>query len=144
MEHVGNQLLLDEAWKYVKKQIGSGCFRLSPTKKLVSHRGRPIAASDLKVGEHFTKIDHVDQAHKEWIMEAMHDVFSHTSKYFERRLMKPIALCIGNILAKMVTPMSSSSNTTAPEITSEAELRFAVADPIIEMLCNSWGYQVTK
>ena len=75
-------------------------------------------------------------------MKAMRDVF--TSQNFERRLMKPIAICIGNIMAKMAMLMSSSSNTTAPNITSEAELRFAVADPIIEMLCNSWGYQVTK
>ena len=106
---------------------------------LIGWRTKDLDEEDLKVGEHFEKIDRVDPAHKEWIMKAMYDVF--TSK---KRLMKPIAICMGNIMAKMATLMSGSSNTTAPNITSEAELRFAVADPIIEMLCNSWGYQVIK
>lgn len=117
---------------------------MSPTKKLVDHTGRPIAASDLKVGEegHFKKFN-ATQEHKEWITNAIRDLFDHTS-HFERQLMRPIALCMGNILVKVATLMGRDSDITVPVITSEAELRFAVADSIIEMLCNSWGYQVTK
>ena len=29
-------------------------------------------------------------------------------------------------------------------IHTEAELRFAIADPIVEMICDCWGYQVRK
>ena len=59
MEHVGNKLLLTQALTYFQKQIDSGCFRLSPTNKLIDHTGPPIAASDLKVGEegHFKKFN---------------------------------------------------------------------------------------
>ena len=29
-------------------------------------------------------------------------------------------------------------------VTSETELRYSVIDPILEMICNCWGYKVTR
>ena len=55
---------------------------------------------------------------------------------FDRPLFPRIGSCIGAILSKVTTLITT--------IQAEAELRFAVADPIIEMIANTWGYKVTK
>ena len=47
------------------------------------------------------------------------------------------------ILGKVSMLLGEDDSSDAPAIRSEAELRFARADPTVEMLCNLWGYQVT-
>ena len=83
---------------------------------------------------------------KKWLNASLCAMLSDPSNQVERQLMRPIALCSGNVLAKVATLLGSldDGDVTGPAVLSEAELRFAVADPIIETVCNCWGYQVTK
>ena len=143
MDHVGNKAFLTEALEYLEASVASGCFRLSPTAKLKEHKGPPIAASNLKVGEggHFKKYEATEDA-KAWISEALREMFTYHRENFDRQLFRPIGLCIGDILAKVAT-LLGGDDVTVPEVMSEAELRFAIADPTLEMICNCWGYQVT-
>lgn len=80
----------------------------------------------------------------EWLKNNLHLMF-HAP--FDRQLFPPIATCIGAILKKVTTLLSRRSQAGLKEkysIHSEAELRFAIIDPMIEMLCDCWVYQVTK
>ena len=75
------------------------------------------------------------------LLDALEELFSHHRDNFDRQLYTPIGLCIGATLEKVSTLLG---DVGPQRIMSEAEVRFAIADPIIEMVCNCWGYQVTK
>lgn len=83
------------------------------------------------VGSHFRKFA-ATPTDKEWIVSAIEDLFTHTLTNFDRQIFRPI-LCIGNIMGKVSVLLSNVDSITVPEIISEAELRFAIADPAIEM-----------
>ena len=102
-----------------------------------------IAASDLKLTEHFEEFIPTT-AEKEWLEVAIKQMFSRCDQG-ERQLMRPISISSGSIMAKLATMMSiDPDDLYSPAIVSETDLRYAIVDPIVEMLCNCWGYQVTN
>ena len=143
-ESVGNRSLRHQAKKYFKGLIAD-CRGLCPTNKL-SKMGPnlQIATSDLKEGpdKHFQRFTPT-VADKERIRKGLNGMFKHCG--YERQLMRPVALCSGHIMARVATMMGAQVDSPSlPAILSEAELRYAVADPIMDMLSNCWGHQVNK
>ena len=147
MENLGNKQRLSQTLTYIKEIVTPACFRVSPTTNLTENKGGKIAASALQMQTdrtdgHFKAFE-ATAADKTWLNTSLCGMLSDPC---ERQLMRPIALCSGNVLAKVATLLGSlvDGDVTGPAVLSEAELRFAVADPIIETVCNCWGYQVTK
>ena len=86
-----------------------------------------------------------------WLRSSLKNLFSDYRG--SMRLLAPIGSCIGDILgsvALLLGPLDHQGRPTEPgTVQSEAELRFAIADPvttdpITRMVCKCWGYKVTK
>ena len=141
MEWLGNTAVVNETQQYLwGKKIIENCVGYSPSKDLkeTSRRGA-IAASDLKLGVHFSPTP--DE--RRWLREAIEGLFVLCKG--ECQLMRRISLCSGSITAKLATLVGTDPDDLySPVIVSEADLRYAVAEPIMEMLCNCWRYQVTN
>ena len=163
-----NRRFLTESKEYVTRVITEGLeahenkhpnlFCLSPTTLLTNQKEQPIPASDLKVdssceqnverGSHFKKFT-VDEVEKDWLKDALERLFKYyTTVVVGKQLFTHIGTCMGEIMsnvALLLGPRDVVTNTSSQcTITSESELRFAIADPIMKMICTCWGYQVTK
>jgi hypothetical protein len=99
-------------------------------------------------GCHFKKfaVNTVGQA---WLEEALDRLFAHyTTPNVTKQLFTFIGLCMGEMTSNVAMLLGPLDYMGLPQsqctITSESELRFAIADPIMKMICMCWGYQVTK
>ena len=58
-----------------------------------------------------------------------------------RQLMTHIGICMGAMVTKVASTVGYEGSYS---IRSENELRYAIGDPIMDMLVQCWGYQVTN
>ena len=146
--------------EYIRKGIAEGTiFHLSPTdllKKPAIKRPRPVSDSDLKVdssfnhtgeeGYHFNKFT-VDDDGEKWLKDFQEKLFKYYIKNVQgKQLVTYVGMCVGQIasnVSMLLGPLNDDEMERRCTITSESELRFAIADPIIKMICCCWGYQVT-
>ena len=112
--------------------------------------------SDLKVdssfnhrgeeGCHFKKFT-VDGDGKKWLKDFQEKLFKYYIKNVQgKQLVTYVGMCVGQIasnVSMLLGPLNDDEIELRCTITSESELRFAIADPIIKMICCCWGYQVT-
>ena len=135
---LSNDTFLDAALSYVLEELqNSKCFRLLPTKKLTlrDNQGKKIPASSLRVGNkdaHFALFD-TELAEKQWVIEYIEDLFQRTKRTLKRPLFPSIGQCMGNILKKVSLLRGGTKPCT---VHSEADLRFAITDPIMEMISD--------
>jgi hypothetical protein len=159
--NLDNAPFLTRTEKYVRKSIAEGTvFRLSPTdllKKPAIKRPRPVPASDLKVdssfnhrgeeGCHFKKFT-VDGDGKKWLKDFQEKLFKYYIKNVQgKQLVTYVGMCVGQIasnVSMLLGPLNDDEIERRCTITSESELRFAIADPIIKMICCCWGYQLKR
>lgn len=121
---------------------------MSPTHTLLK-QSTPLAASNLKVdsdqnGGHFQKVI-IGHAELKWLEDALSRLFSYAETGMDRQLFTYIGVYGGTILsnvAMLLGPLVDQRPTNKSVITTEVELRFAIADPIIKMICTCWGYKV--
>lgn len=154
-----NEPFLTATKEYLEKHIAEATqiFRLSPTTLLTKLPYRPIAASDLKVDSsseveakarcHFKKFNVGDDENK-WLEEFLNGVFEYyINTPAGKQFVTYIGTCMGQILSNvsmLFGPVEMGEIKRRCTITSESELRLAIADPIIKMICLCWGYKVTK
>ena len=128
-------------------------FVLGPTTKL--SKGDRFAASELKVEEHFTTTPDVPdpllKTFKSSLAEKYKERISPTSKNRERDRMK-VTQCQAAVYTKLSLlrgppPKKKQkpprSFTNREKIRNETELRMAVGDPIMEMMCEIGNAQVS-
>ena len=147
-----NVPFLTRTEEYVRKSIAVGTvFRLSPTDLLKKPHDRPVPASDLKVGNqegsaHFMEFTVGDDGEK-WLKGFQESLFKHYIENVQgKQLVTYLGTCVGQIasnVSMLLGPLNDGGIECRCTITSESELRFAIADPIIKMICCCWGYQVT-
>lgn len=145
---LGNVSLQQQAKTYFEKQLRDGCRGVCPGAALLEGNGPsiPIAASDLELAtskHHFEAFEPTAD-NNQWVTEALEDIFETSRDEGERQFMRPIALCSGHMMARAATLLGSEDLPYAPWVNSEAELRFTFLDPLLDMLSNCWGYQVSK
>ena len=139
LKSLGNPVLKQQAEDYFADFI-SRCIGLSPTEELTKMAtASQIAASDLKKGSsgHFAEFTPED-THKQWLTSSIQYMFRRLEG---RKLMTHIGRCMGMMMTKVASTMGSEGS---PHIRSENELRYAIGDPIMDMLVQCWGYQVTN
>ena len=123
-----------------------------------------FAALDLKVDDrlgdavapncHFKLFEVKAGDEAKWLEEAVDKLFTLPNKtpripyQVGSHLYTHVAQCIAaisykgrNLLGAVVDFDSFSDHGC---VTSETELRYSVIDPILEMICNCWGYKVTR
>ena len=138
---LGNARLKEQALTYLDGFI-SECHGLSPTSELTQRTTDcPLAASDLKlekakVSGHFSRFV-PESTHTDWLQTAIKHMFEQPQG---RQLMVHIGTCGGEIEKRVAALVGSNDS---PHILSEAELRYAVGDPLLDMLVTCWGFRVT-
>ena len=144
-KYLGNPVLKKQAEEYFADFV-SRCIGLSPTERLtkmaLESTGSQIAASDLKKGSsgHFAEFI-PDDKHTKWLTSSIQYMFRRLEG---RQLMTHIGRCMGMMMTKVASTMGSEDSYSSPHIRSETELRYAIGDPIMDMLVQCWGYQVTN
>ena len=108
-----------------------------------------IAASDLKVKQEASDSGHFeksvpDPAHEKWLLESIDHVFKELKDLTDgRKMVASMGGCSGALLGKLASLLGCSDGSSGPHVLSEAELRYALGDPILDMLSNCWGFKVT-
>ena len=88
------------------------------------------------VSGHFSRFV-PENTHTDWLQTAIKHMFE---QHQGRQLMVHIGTCGGEIEKKVASLVGSNDS---PHILSEAELRYAVGDPLLDMLVTCWGFRVT-
>ena len=148
-----NSSLLKAASDYLDgKCKEKGFFRLSPTENLINAQSS-IPASELRVsaakdGGHFQKVKIANEGKLElaWLMSKLHDVSKQLNDV-HKPLGPHIGPCSGALMGNVAMLLGPINDEDVPfnecAISSESELRLAIGDPIMRMICMCWGYQVT-
>ena len=142
-----NSSLLSAASEYLDgKCKKKGLFRLSPTEKLINAQSS-IPASDLRVsdtkeGGHFQKVNVEGKPELNWLMSNLKEVSTQLNDV-HRRLGPYIGTCSGALMANVAMLLDDDEPFNECAISSESELRMAIGDPIMRMICLCWRYQVT-
>ena len=124
-----------------------------------------FAASDLKVDDrlgdevvapncHFKLFEVKAGDEAKWLEEAVDELFTLPNKtpripyQVGKHLYTHVAQCIAAISYKSRNLLGAVEDfdlfSDQGRVTSETELRYSVIDPILEMICNCWGYKVTR
>ena len=106
-----------------------------PTPSLGKIRKNKIAASSLKDGTHFTERNGLDL----YVVNFKDRLKTAETKYFDGSIFKNssvhVASCALRVLKNCVRLLSPSEDAST-RIRNEAELRYAVGDPIMEFICD--------
>ena len=147
MDLVGTESLKNEAPKYFTWLLSGDVIGLAPTKELTADakKSDKSAASELKVktedsgSGHFEKFAPED-GHKEWLLRSINRMFIQLKDLTDgRQVLAHMGVCSGALLAKMAALLGCSEGSTS-HILSEAELRYALGDPILDMVVLCWGF----
>ena len=124
-----------------------------------------FAASDLKVDDKLVNCEVAPNCHfklfkvkardeAEWLKAAVDKLFTLPYKtpripyQVGKHLYTHVAQCIAAISYKSRNLLGTVDGFEClkdhDRVTSETELRYSVIDPILEMICNCWGYKVTR
>ena len=164
---MASDLVLGHTKEYIKnKVLGGTHYRLSPTELLMmqpsssdissqSKRRKQFAASDLKVDDrlgdmvvpncHFKLFEVIAGDEAKWLEEAVDMLFTLPSKtpripyQVGKHLYTHVAQCIAAISYK-----SRNLLGAVDDFDMYSDQRYSVIDPILEMICNCWGYKVTR
>ena len=139
---LGNWALAEQAATFFTDTFLSSSFGLSPTEAL-TQAPQKLAASELMLetgggGGHFRSFS-PQQEHLHWLKDVILNLFQGLDG--GRQLMAHIGTCTGAMLTKVASLVGGDNS---PNIASEAGLRYAIGDPLLDMLLQTWGYQVTE
>ena len=125
--------------------FSSKCYIVKPTDRLRKHDGASkIPASDLllQYGEndlsHFVKVKVTDELKSTSLNELeknIRELLTNLSKQFNGRTLIPA-------IAKCESETWINLSMLRRSIQNEAELRFALADPILRLICSFWNLTV--
>ena len=128
-----NPQLLGKCIKSISTDFSEGSHLLKPTDALRKSKTK-IPASDLKIGMHFEELDLESVFHEDGSAKTVAtDITSYLEKlrdYCKLAVIPAIAKCDADVMENLSILKNG--------IRSEMELRFAVADPILRLLCSYW------
>ena len=132
-----NGKLSDECIQFIKKCICAKNAEMMTATTALSNASRKIAASDLKIPDHFKKVPLQQLGSADFpvnLASKVEGYLQHSRDLCEHGLIPAIAKCETDVLENL--------SLLKAGIRNEMELRFAVADPILKLLCSYWGLKV--
>ena len=109
------------------------CFIISPTQAFLNSDTK-VRASQLKFGEHFQRV-----AVRKPDLDALQadlKAFLETSSESVVGGRSEMLLCQANV-AQSIEHLGQAG------LLNEAEVRYAIVDPIVRMICNKWRLEVS-
>ena len=134
---------------YLRKQLYSSVelvsgtvgdsFLVRPSRKLTGGNVTdPIPASKLTLSQtdngHFVS-GAVPESDQPWVFNQVNTLQESMKAKCKRKLDATVCKCDADIVDKRAKLLDSILRT-------EAEVRYAIGDPIMEMICNFWGHKV--
>ena len=132
-----NPKLLNQCIGYITDDIRNGNANIMTATTALSNASRKIAASDLKIPDHFKKVPLQQLGSADFPVNLASKVEGYLQRsrdLCEHGLIPAIAKCETDVLENL--------SLLKVGIRNEMELRFAVADPILKLLCSYWGLKV--
>ena len=116
---------------------------LRPSDFLLKMRSQIIPASDLVLKRptnqnktyHFER-EQAKQVEKGWLLKHTTALTKTFSRSCQRPIMSAVCECESQIIQRVF-------RLRVGVVRTEAELRYAIGDPVIDMLCAHWGYRVS-
>ena len=108
------------------------CWIISPTMKLIE-RKRGICASKLTFGKHFIKTQ-VKTAEFQDLQKSLRGFLTERKRVAKGGLSE-VLQCQANV-ARNLECLDFAG------LANEAEVRFAIVDPIVQMVCKKWDLDV--
>ena len=109
------------------------CWVISPTSKL-TERSRRICASKLKFGKHFTKTR---------LERCDFGIVQDTLKGFLTERTKGATGGLSQVLQCQADAARNLECLNLAGVANEAEVRFAIVDPIVRMVYEKWNLKVS-
>jgi len=131
---VTNGKLLDECIQFIKQCICDKNAEMMTATPALREASVKIPASDLKIPDHFKNLTMTEHNVPADLVTEVESYLQESELLCKRGLIPAIAKCEADVLENLSILKSGIKN--------EAELRFAVADPILRLLCSYWGLKV--
>ena len=129
-----NGKLSDECIQFIKQCICAKNAEMMTATPALREASEKIPASDLKIPDHFKNLTMTERNVPADLVTEVESYLQESKRLCKRGLIPAIAKCEADVLENLSILKSGIKN--------EAELRFAVADPILRLLCSYWGLKV--
>ena len=104
--------------------------KIIPASELVMKR-----ATNQDKTYHFER-EQAKQVEKDWLLKHTTALTKTFSRSYQRPIVSAVCECESQIIQRVF-------RLRAGVVRTEAELRYAIGDPVIDMLCAYWGYRVS-
>ena len=132
-----NTKLLEECIESIKGDITEKKAKIVTAASDLREASGKIPASDLKTPDHFQSLAMTGLGSNDFPNKLAAEVETYlreSKRLCERGLIPAILKCEGEVMENLSLLRSGINN--------EMELRFAVADPILKLLCSYWDLKV--
>ena len=136
---VTNKSLLESAGEFVKKELYDNITLVEPSCVLKDYKGTAIPASSLKMGKFESKDVHFWERDAQELFKdhAYAKLKSDVLQFFEiptQSVFSKVVKCDAHIVGNL---------SRCETIRNEAELRYVIGDPLMEMLCDLFNLEVS-
>ena len=146
----GQDCMMDDALYWLRESVGkdSEWFYVHPWKIVRSGESESVSATKLTYGVVST-IDDINESDDDFVGVPLTNINVDTKKYFDliidnledrRKRMKIISA--EGAIASCTADVCVNYEMLQEGLENEATLRFAIADPLVKMLCRLYDYKV--